>query len=81
MKSDQLKLALEWSMEEENLEKSGGQRKYIEETQKLKKGGSGSPEKLKKNPVPKEGVKKLRYMFELYDDERKGCKGFMCYLD
>ena len=73
MKNDQLKLALEWWLEEQNLEKTQGQRKYLEEANKLKKGLSAAVEKLKKNPVPKEGVKKLKYMFDLYDDERKGC--------
>jgi len=74
MKSDQLKLALEWSLEEQTLEKTQGQRKYLEESNKLKKGLNAAVEKLKKNPVPKEGVKKLKYMFDLYDDEKKGCK-------
>lgn len=72
MKSDQLKLALEWSLEEQTLEKTQGQRKYLEESNKLKKGLNAAVEKLKKNPVPKEGVKKLKYMFDLYDDEKKG---------
>jgi len=71
MKSDQLKLALEWAMEEENLEKTQGQRKYLEEANKQKKGAT-SADKLKKNPVPKEGIKKLKYMFDMYDDEHKG---------
>jgi len=74
MKADQLKLALEWAMEEENLEKTQGQRKYLEETNKQKKGTASSSDKMKKNPVPKEGIKKLKYMFDMYDDEHKGCK-------
>jgi len=75
MKSDQLKLALEWAMEEENLEKTQGQRKYLEEANKQKKGANNN-DKLKKNPVPKEGIKKLKYMFDMYDDEHKGCKNY-----
>ncbi len=71
MKADQLKLALEWAMEEENLEKTQGQRKYLEETNKKK--GANNSDKMKKNPVPKEGIKKLKYMFDMYDDEHKGC--------
>ena len=77
MKSDQIKLALEWATEEENLEKTQGQKKYLEEAHKQRKGAASQPvtlDKSKKNPVPKEGIKKLKYMFDMYDDEKKGCK-------
>ncbi len=76
MTKEQFALALEWGLEEEVMEKSQGQKKYLEESNKNKKILTAGVEKLKKNPVPKEGVKKLKYMFDLYDDEKKGCKNF-----
>ena len=74
MKPEQLRLALEWSQEETNLEKTQGQKKYLEEANKLRRGIHGGFEEEKRSPVPKEGVKKLKQMFDMYDKEHKGCK-------
>ena len=56
MKSDQIKLALEWATEEEALEKTQGQRKYLEEAQKQRKGAANQPvtlEEVKEEPCAK----------------------------
>jgi Ca2+-binding EF-hand superfamily protein len=81
MKAEQLRLALEWSQEETNLEKTQGQKKYLEEANKLRKGIHGGFEEAeKRSPVPKEGVKKLKQMFDMYDKEHKGCKNYIVFV-
>jgi len=61
---------IRWSVEDELIFKSKTSKKFMEEAMKGK-----NPKEVKPlYEVPKEAIKKLKYIFDLYDEEKKGCK-------
>ena len=67
---EEFELVARWAVEDEEVLKSHSVRKFVEK--KKDKLGNDKVEKKPSYPVPKEAIKKMRSIFELYDEGQKG---------
>lgn len=61
---------LKWSKEEENFIASKTHKRFVDEKDKANKQKPLRP----MYEVPREAIKKMKYIFDLYDQGKKGCK-------